>query len=245
MPTLLHCALALLLASCGSAGPSDPAELPVYLWAGQSNAKALASVDTMAAGDERYAASLPAVRYAARGYGSQDDEVATSRAWSDLQCFGGKIGMEMAFGHSLVGPAALIKFTIGSSVLQHWVDAARDDEMLAFFAEQLALLGQPYYPAGFIWIQGESEGARSQPGWSGHFTSIVSKLREAMGRSLPVYVVETQTGDAMSGIQHEWVASDPHAAIIETPPYEGSPHWWMPSLCRIGEAIAAAVATPP
>ncbi len=219
--------------------------LPVYLWAGQSNAAQQGLVNRVPAGsaDAAYLLPAPGSYYSVQIFGNTNTKTSTDVDWEPVQPIAGQVGFEASFAHRM-GAVGVLKFAIGASGVATWVVTYRDAEAVVRFQTELAKLTVPYRIAGLIWCQGETENAQTVPTWDKFFSTIIGEMRVAFGADLPVIVVQ-QPPEVVTGIREAeaaWVAADKHATLVSTAdlPYEGYPHWGVPSVFRIGERIADA-----
>lgn len=235
---------------------NDPGTLEVWIWAGQSNTGQKGHTGTLTGSDVVLANPLSGTLMSNRFFTSEADPTPDDRILTNIQPNGGALGMEMSFARTkiLAGHrTCIIKYIVEGSGATWWVSNNTPSLAISWVNSQLALLNEPYIIKGIMWDQGEAETNLTTSTYSANLNTIITAFWTEFG-NLPVVMigqpanVSGQTAQVTADTQAarvSWAASvagTRTVTIINTTafPYENNPHWDAPSICRIGELIAAA-----
>ena len=183
-----HYSLAACLAlSFATAWTAEAADVPVFVFAGQSNAVGINNVSELTPGQ---LVAQPNVLY--YGPNENGNTWGTLTPSSNSPNVGGGFGAEISTGRTIsdaLGGAlvAEVKFAVGATNLfDQWNPAGVDnlyDNMVARVNQSLVdletQLGHTGFVAGFFWMQGESDAGRSD--YAANLTNLIASVRADFG----------------------------------------------------------------
>lgn len=242
----------MFIQSCGVGSASPPFhsvdEGAYFAW-GQSNIQQQALASTLTGPLSKYAPVNQSVAYNLKQYASAAHTSPTTIAWESLQTVAVPLhnGFEMAFGFNIGGGQALSKFSVAGSNLDQWIAGSWFDEAAAYYAARIADRGTAQYNAAIIMCQGESETPTTVVNWKANATAGTAILRATLG-AIPVIMIRTYVGLGPPGLRAQQDAfaadvADVHVVNTDDLPPEAPPHWLNPSICTIGERVAAVAAS--
>jgi Carbohydrate esterase, sialic acid-specific acetylesterase len=177
---------ACLVLSSATAWTAEAADVPVFVFAGQSNAVGVDNVSELTPGQ---LVAQPNVLY----YGPNEN----GNTWSTLAPssnspnVGGGFGAEISTGRTISDAlggtlVAEVKFAVGgTNLFDQWNPAGVGnlyDNMVARVNQslvELEKLGHTGFVAGFFWMQGESDAGRTD--YAANLTKLIESVRADFG----------------------------------------------------------------